>query len=593
MNKTRAVGLVKAFLTAFAFLAVFHPPLISAYYETKIDYIIASIYELLGNYDFVFVVLLVVCCFFYSKVSVGKGYGILSIFFSFCILLGRSYHEVGNWSYCFGSVVNFTKFVLALAGYAVFFQSIMYLLADVIRKKSFISDKQNFFHKNGFLKAFLVLVAGYAPFLLLSYPGNLCWDVIGQIEQVIFQTGYSTHHPLVHTLMVGGITQLGMSLFGSYEIGLFAYVWLQTFLLAAAFAFTIDVLAKRRLDSKILWGILVLYLVTPIYSNLTSTAVKDVPFTAFVIGYFVCYGLILETPSLLKNMKFVSVFVLLQIAVILFRNNGMPLVLLSGLGAILFTWKKYVGKDRIKSILVYVGVSVVIGSVTMNLLSGALDAAKGSKGEILSIFFQQTARYLQVYQNDLSLEEKEAIEAVLGNVSQIADSYNPDISDPVKASYKKDATTGQLISYLMTWFKCFFKHPAVYFEAFFAHVYGWFTPTVDNVIRYETPYDVIYQGGLFKDANKVLIFIYRFANRFEPLGILENVGMAVWTLFFFTNYQRREGRKHYMVATLPLWVCLLICMASPCFFGHPRYALPIMACLPFLYGLYFSGKEVS
>ena len=35
---------------------------------------------------------------------------------------------------------------------------------------------------------------------------------------------------------------------------------------------------------------------------------------------------------------------------------------------------------------------------------------------------------------------------------------------------------------------------------------------------------------------------------------------------------------------MPLFISLLICMASPCFYLHPRYAYPIMFTIPFLLG---------
>lgn len=584
-------SLLKAFLTAFAFTTVFHVPLVAAHYESKVDFLIASIYELLGSYDFTFVLLVVVCGFFYYHVGKQqKGNGVLASLFAFCLLIGRSYNEVGNWSYCFGSFVNFTKFLLALSGYAVLFQTLMGILENVMNKGTFLSDKEHFFSKKAFWKSFVIILACYTPFLILSYPGNLCWDVVGQIEQVIFQTGYSAHHPLLHTLIVGGLTQLGMTLFGSYEVGLFLYVWFQTILLVAAMAAIIAVLAKRKVDFKVLLGLLLLYIVTPIYTNLATTALKDVPFTAFVIGYLICYALLLETPQLMKKPKFVLLFVALQVGVILLRNNGLPLVLLSGIGGFLFTLKKYDFKDKIKSLLVYFGVGVVIGSLCLTLLSNLCNATSGSKGEMLSIFFQQTARYLQLYGAELEEEERLAVEAVLGDVTRVAAVYDPDISDPVKALFQKDASTGELVQYLKVWFKCFFKHPAVYFEAFFAHIYGWFTPGVDNVIRYEIQYDAIGQGLLFPNADKIMIFLYRFADRFSLLGILENIGMAVWALFFYSNYQRRSGTKAYLAASLPLWISLLVCMASPCFFGHPRYALPILMGMPFLYGFALSGK---
>ncbi|MGN1148865.1 MAG: DUF6020 family protein [Lachnospiraceae bacterium] len=594
--KARLSVFFKAFLTAFALLTVFHAPLNPAHYETGIDYAIASIYELLGNYDFTFILLLILCAGFYfflgeRELLQKKASTALAAFFAFCLLLGQSYYEMGTWEYCFGSIVNFIKFVLALVGYIILFRTIMALLLKVMEERCFTENRTHFFSSHAFLKSFLIIMAAYSPFLILSFPGNLCWDVIGQIEQVILQTGYSTHHPLAHTLIVGGFTKMGQVLFHSYEIGLFLYMLFQASLLVAALAATIAVLAKRQAKLSLLICLLVLYCITPVYSNVASTALKDVPFCAFVIGYVICLALLLETPSLLKNRKFVVGFVLLQVGVILFRNNGLPLVLLSGVCTFIFLFKKYQMKERIFCFFVSFGAGILIARLLLLILVQICAATPGSKGEMLSIPFQQTARYLQCYRNELDEEEKAAIEAVLGDVDTVALRYDPTISDPVKALFYKDATQAEIINYLKVWCKGFFKHPAVYLEAFFVHVYGWFTPSVSNAIRYEASYDVIRQGGLFPNAEKILIFYYRFANRFTLLGVLENIGVAVWGLFFLTFYQKRRHYRDCIFAGIPLWVSLLVCMASPCFFGHPRYAFPILFTLPFLFGFTLSRKD--
>jgi len=595
-NRNVLFILLKAFLSAFALTAVFHAPLVATAYEEKIDFYIASVYELLGNYDFNFMLIFVAGFAFY-KVAGEKlkgqktSYGILAVFFAGCLLLGRSYHEAGNWAYLFGSPVNFIRSLLALLGYACLFKTVLGMFASWLKKTEFTSDEKHFFTHRPFLKAFLILSVFYGIFLIISYPGNLCYDVIGQIEQVTTGKGFSAHHPLAHTLLVGGLTQLGEVLFGSYEIGLFLYMWVQLLLFAAALAGTIMVLARRGLKKCWLITLLLLYMVTPIYSNLVSTALKDVPFTAFVIGYLVCFAMILENPRLLKNIKFDVIFVLLQVCVILFRNNGLPLVILSGAGGFLFGLKHYVMKDKLKSMVVHFGAGVVLGVLCTSMLSGICNAESGSKGEILSIPFQQTARYLQLYGNELDEGEEKAIEALLGDVQAVAANYNPDISDPVKALFDKEAAVTDLVNYLGAWGRGLLKHPAIYFEAFFHHVYGWFSPGISNVIRYETGYEAIAQQGLFPGASKLMIFFYRFMGCVTPLSVLENVGMAVWALFFITAYQCKDKKKNYAVATLPLWVSLLVCMASPCFFGHPRYALPILATLPFLYGFMLTKKK--
>lgn len=581
--------LIKGFLTAYALTAVFHTPLVAAYYETKTDYIIASVYELLGEYDFKFILLLFGGVCFYKYVETKalpkkSASRVLSVFFAACLLLGQSYYEAGTWSGCFGSGINFLKFLPALAGYSILFYEIMTLLFSVLNSRSFRSEQEHFFTHRGFWKAFLILLCVYIPFVVLSYPGNLCWDVIGQIEQVITDSGYSTHHPLVHTLIVGGFVQLGKVLFHSYEAGLFLYTLLQAALLAAALAATIAVLAKRGAKLSLLLTMLLLYCVTPVYTNVASTALKDVPFCAFVIGYVICLSLLAENPKLLKKAKFTAIFILLQIGVILLRNNGLYVVFLSGIGCFLFLFKKYENRDRIRCLLSAFAGSILISRILLLVLVQIFHATPGGKGEMLSIPFQQTARYLQLYKEELGTEEKAAIEAVLGDVNLIAESYNPKISDPVKALFDKEATGAAILNYGKAWAQGFFKHPAVYVDGFLVHIYGWFTPSVSNSIRYEVEYDLIRQDGLFPGANKVLIFFYRFVNRISVLGILENIGFAVWALFFLASFQRQKKQRFGALAQLPLWVSLLICMASPCFFGHPRYAFPILFCLPFLYG---------
>ncbi|MCD7751856.1 MAG: DUF6020 family protein [Lachnospiraceae bacterium] len=596
---------IKAYLSAFALTVTFQAPLQAADYEDRLDFIIASVYELLGEYQFRLLLVAGLIAFVYWYMEKQgcaereRGFSLLASFFAFVLLLGNSYAQTGSWDYCFGSVVNLIKTMIAFAGYFFLFRLCLGELKHWLEGHSFVEKsgkdgkRARFFGKHCFRNSFCVILASWAPFLVLSWPGNLCWDVIGQIEQVILNTGYTTHHPLAHTLLVGGLVKLGQVLFSSYEIGLAVYVWLQTIMLAAAMAATVAVLARRNARPVLVVCLLVIYCITPAYSNIASTAIKDVPFCAFVVGYVVCYALLLETPDLLKNRRFVAIFILMQMGVVLFRNNGLPLVVLCGLGGFLFLSFKVRCGGRTAAFAAFFG-GAVLGQVILLLLIQLTGASAGSRGEMLSVPFQQTARYLQLYQDKLSDEERAAIEAVLGDVTEVAMVYDPEISDPVKSLFNQDASARELIAYFRIWLRCFFKHPAVYFEAFFVHVYGWFTPSVSNVIRYEVQdYDTIYHGGLFANAYKLLIFYYRYIDRVSILGALENIGLAVWSLFFISSCFRKERRYALLCTTLPQWVSLLVCMASPCCIGHPRYAFPILFTMPFLYGFWLTAQSDS
>ena len=580
--------LVKSFLTAYALCAVFHAPLELSQYDTFIDYAIASVYELLGDYDLKFVLFLFLAalCYGYGNrfASRERAPRILAGFFSLCLLLGQSCLQAGNTSFLRGSWVNAVKSALSFAGFACLFHALILLACHALASHRFQSDDTHFFTEHAFLKSFLILLGVYLPFLLLAFPGNLCWDAIGQIEQVLGGTDYSTHHPLFHTLIMGGFVKAGQMLLHSPELGLFGYMLFQDVLLAAALAATLAVLARRRAAFGLLSCILLLYCLTPVYSNLASTALKDVPYSAFVVVYVVWLALLLEKPDRLKSRRFGVSFFLIQLGVILFRNNGLYVILFTGIAAFAFLYRKYSPRERVLHLAVSFGGSILTAKLILALLASACHAAPGSIGEMMSLPFQQTARYLQFYQHEIDDGERTAIQAVLGDVSTVAAGYDPATADPVKARFNKAASPGQLAAYVKAWFKGFLKHPGVYFEAFFLHVYGWFTPAVSNSIRYETEgYDLIRSGGLFPNAEKLLIFYYRFAGR-TLLGFLENVGAAVWALFFLAFYQKKQKQAAGRCASVPLWVSLLICMASPCFFGHPRYALPILSALPFLYG---------
>ena len=109
-----------------------------------------------------------------------------------------------------------------------------------------------------------------------------------------------------------------------------------------------------------------------------------------------------------------------------------------------------------------------------------------------------------------------------------------------------------------------------------------------NAVRYEAQSELFRQGGLVPGADKLLLFVYRLAEYIPFLAVLENVGVYTWLLFILGGMARREKFKKGILLT-PLFISLLICMAAPCFYLHPRYAFPIMFTIPFLYGI-MSGE---
>ncbi len=604
--KSKWLLILQAFLISFACTVQFHMPLKAADYEEGIDYILAQAAELFGEYNFISVLAFLAAFMFVKFVSnkeiaAKQPSWLLSLFFSFCLFVGRSYEETNSWGYCFGSVVNFVKFSVAMAGMAVLLKKSIGFLLWGYEKLSAGGFECAFgrwlFNNKTFIKVFLILIGLWAPIIIISYPGNLCYDVIGQIEQVVGISEYSSHHPLLHTLLSGGLVELGFRITGSYDYGLFMYIWVQAIMLASALAGTIWWLNRQeftrgKISQPILLMILSVYVLSPMYSNMVSTAIKDIPFMAALIWYVVLLAEILFNRESLRKRGFAAVFVIVAVLMSLLRNNGFYVLVLTGIVLVIVWWKQADRKQRLRNIVLLLILPVALSKVISGGLIVVLDANQGKAAEMFSLPFQQTARYLQLYRDELGENEKRAIEGVLGDVNEVAASYDPDIADPVKRHYyyQDEVTGGELVQYFLAWGKGLFKHPSVYFEAFFAHVYGWFDPEVSNAPRYEAEYDLFSKRGLFNNADKVLVFVYRLADRVTPLGLLQNVGAYTWAMLILWGYMMKNNRRA-LVLMAPLMVSLLICIASPCFYLHPRYAYPYMFTVPFLYGLAERSRE--
>ena len=364
--KKYVLPVLSGFISTYSLLMVFHAPLKREFFEEATDYYTSNIYELLGEYNFLSLIVFAFCLFLFFFLQ-KKGFGltdlfrhakekkslpflILSLFFGFSFALGKYYTEAGTSFPLFDSYVNVLKFILCAFGFILLAFPVLTAFAKFLNelpgkilsedslspeKNRFnvLSKKSAFWSRNSFLKAFLILFICYLPFLVLSYPGNLCYDVIGQIEQVLNHS-YSAHHPLLHSLWVGGLVSLGGKFFSSYDTGLFLYVLSQTVLLLLSFSSVILYFAKRKIPGFFLNMLLLLFILTPIYTNLSTTALKDVPFTAFVVLYLILYSDFCLHPENTTVPSLHLLFAFVQIGVICMRNNGLTLVVLSGLVAV-------------------------------------------------------------------------------------------------------------------------------------------------------------------------------------------------------------------------------------------------------------------
>ena len=597
--KNKVMPFIKGFLTAYAMRMTIDTPLRPEWYESTRDYVIGNIYALLGEYDFVFLFYFAMAVVFYFFM---EQYGkkntpltVLSFIFALLIPIGQCARDFKTVTYVFTGAVNVIKFVLQTCGFTLFFSALLKFFKEFFQKKNFLKtadDKPGFFDKKPFLKAFIVLFCVYGLVTLICYPGNINADTIGQIYQVYGEMPFSEHHPILSTLLVGGLVKLFDNLTGSQAPGLFVYTLLQCAMLAAALSFTVAALAKKWLKNAYLWVLTLIYAITPIYTNIVSTAIKDVPFMAFVIVYAVLTLLYIEDNTRITDTKFFVSLIVCEIFMVLLRNNGIYMMVPTGIVLWLYGMKKQSAKEKLMSFLGLFFAAALIGTLINAGLSKAVNAEKVAKGDMLSLPFQMLGRYYTEFPDDFSDKDRAAIEAVLGPIDNSLDGYNPDLADQIKVKYRSEATTGEVVTFMKTFCRLFFKHPIAYIDGFTVHTYGWVSPVVSAEKRYETPDDdFLTPTGIAEVIDKGMVFLYRFLDRISILGALENVAFWVWVYAFVFFVQGEKNLKKYRLFGVYMLIALLICFAAPAFLEHVRYGFPILMTVPFVFFFTLSVKD--
>ena len=570
-----------------------------AYGKVTQDFLIARIYSLLGEYQFDMMAASLLCGCAISFVNNRfreylKGYG-LPLFFSAVLVLGRSAALYGNLSGSFRALPLFIRALLAIAGFAVIFRYLFALFEaglEKIRITNAIPESLSFlFGDHIFRNVFILLFLLWLPVCILNFPGNHNSDFIGQLLQNTGEMPYSTHHPIVLTQVIGLFFGLFKMIFGNYDMALFVWILLQMAALSAALSLTLSELKKKGASRALLLAILAVYVLSPIYSNIVTTAIKDVFFSAACIWYCVLVMRFYEDEAgFMKDKKSIFHAVLAAFFVCMCRNNGSVIVFVNGIVMCIHALKN--AEDKGGRILVKKSVFLLILPLAIcTAISSGIEEAQGAENdglkEMMSVPMQQTSLYLTRYEDELTDKEKESINALFGNYEYMIEHYDPTISDTVKQFYDVSASGDVVKDYIGTWAKMFFKHPGTYFESFFLSSYGWFDPETDTSVRYEGDSELFTRTGLFEGADELLIYFYRYIDRISFFGMLQSPGL--WTIIMFILIRKYKGSSHLYAMQL---ITLLVCMAGPCFMKHARYAFPIMFTIPFMTGFMLTEETV-
>ena len=275
---------------------------------------------------------------------------------------------------------------------------------------------------------------------------------------------------------------------------------------------------------------------------------------------------------------------ILLILLCLFRNEGLAIAV-GCFPCFIILAKKY--WKRLGA--VFAGVLLFVAFWFKGVLPMA-GVPNGSIAESLSIPFLQTARCVAYYGNEMTEEEKEAIDNIL-IFDTLSERYLPEFSDRVKEKYNNDATKEEWEAYLKVYWKQLRDHPLTYLDALLNKCYGYFYP--DDKGRTKAYYVVgadIFRlnadGYDLKSRFPMCVeSMSRFMDEFREiplLGYTTSIGFYFWCTFFFMFYLIRCKKVKLLALYVPAVITLLVCVASPVN-AYFRYGLSVVFTVPFFF----------
>lgn len=399
----------------------------------------------------------------------------------------------------------------------------------------------------------------------------------------------TSHHPVLHAVFIGSCVKLGLLLFHSTNIGLFIYTIVQTSVLMGTLAYTIKFMKEIGTSYRFRFLTLLCYCFVPVFPFYAVTDVKDVFYTCYVI-LFEIMVFRLVTQKIQWNWKRILSMIGLMILVCLARKNGIYVVAITLFVLLL----SRVHRKQVMLLLVCI---VSFYTIYNQAILPYFHITPGSPREMLSIPFQQTARYTKYYGDEMSADERKSIDRVL-DLSDLAQRYNPERADPVKNKYNPDTTTQDLKNYFKTWAYEFTKHPLVYFEATIANTYGYYSPLKYRPYVYFRDRYILNQFGFDYQHNSLAnlrAVLRAYGNSFVwilPFGLLINIGFNTWIVGFMVLYYICRKKYKAILCLVPAFVTFLVCLASPVN-AYFRYIMPNVFSLYILAAMfhYFQKKR--
>lgn len=432
--------------------------------------------------------------------------------------------------------------------------------------------------KTTFLSLWVIIFLCWVPILLACYPGIFSYDANYQCSQVGEFLQLNTHHPVIHTLFLGGCVYFGKSVLHSANTGLLIYSILQMLINSAIFSYCLSYIKKLKVSSIIFTLCFLFYAIMPFNSLLSLCATKDAIFGSLflLLVLFLC-EMALHPDTFFGSTKNPLVFVCTCFLLLIFRNNMLYAFCIS-IPFFLVIYRKYRN-----TVLVMLFLPIILLKIYEGILYPALGVTSGDSREAYSVVMQQ---YASIYNQ---CELNPASQELLLQLMDDSDwkKYEPRRADAVKNEFRTQNFEENIGTYIKLWVKLGAQHPSQYLNAYLQLTCGYWYPgdVLPDSTTYRKYIEIYDAGEIVFDSKLPWLFEKLWMLGMESsyqnipvLSLLFSPAAYLWVLLFLSAisfYQRKY--KIFTVMLMPASLFLTILLGPVALL---RYLYPIILCVP-------------
>lgn len=517
--------------------------------------------------------------------------GILALLFSVCLAFGVQLDREENVDFVSGMMW------LAVMVWTVIFSLWIYrgwIWLDGRHGRSQANPEKYFGKWNGLSERkqtvilMLFFLLCWLPVFLAVYPGFFVYDAQDELIQV--QTrNFTTHHPLPHVIMLGGIILSVHKLTGSYNAGIAVYTWIQMLVMAGIFAFAIHYMKERGAGFYLRALTVIYFAFFPVIVMFTLCSAKDGIFTgALLLLVILIADMAGERKRFFSGWKGPVLFGISALVMMSFRHNGMYAFLVM-VPILLVYMKGYRKKLGILCGVIFASYFLATAGLT-----GILSAEDSENQEMLTVPIQQMARTWMYDKESLTEEERNTLYEIIPE--KVLPYYTAKVSDGVKIWFDNKTFSADPGKYMKLWLEIGLKHPFTYLNAWFMTSYGfWYPDTVIDVYRGNSVFTFTYedssffgyeveQPGVRESKIPWLDEWYRRMSleitqqKIPVVSMLFSPGFLFWVFAFtggYTFYRKKYDLLLPFVLILLVWLTVIL---GPTYL--PRYVLILWFALP-------------